>query len=194
MKGFIKQTAATLWFSAALFTLLGCYHYRDVVDPCYPERYNSMARHSVREMHNAQADKGHLLDHTIWSNDFDGKKLKPSGIERLRYVSHREPAPLLMKVYLQTVTIPFDPKRPAEDQIKERDTLNEARIESIKAFLATQTSEDRNTTYEIKVHEYAQPTYPAEWSVEALEVSRKNIRDAKLQTFIIPASQGGATK
>src|SRR5438309_1358746 len=99
MKGFIKKTAAALGLMAGLFTFLGCQHYREVVDPCWPERYNSMAAGSVREVHNAQAYKGHTLNQTIWNDDFDGDKLKPSGMTRLKYIAHREPVALIMKVF-----------------------------------------------------------------------------------------------
>ena len=55
MKGFIRQTAVGCCFGAVLFTLAGCYTYRNLVDPCWPERYSSMARHSVRDISNAHA-------------------------------------------------------------------------------------------------------------------------------------------
>lgn len=195
MKGFIKQTAVTFGFGTALFTLLGCYHYREIVDPCWPERYNAMARHSVREMFNAQADKGHILDHTVWGNDFEGRVLKPSGIERLRYMAHREPVPMLMKVYLQNAIIPYDAKKSAQEQINAREALNRDRIQAIEAFLATQRSEVRPTAYEILIHDYVQPTYPAEDAINAIDNSSRNIKGAKLQTFEIPGeSTGGSSK
>ncbi len=40
MKGFIAKTVTTVGLSGAV---LGCY-YRDIVDPCYPQRYEYAAR------------------------------------------------------------------------------------------------------------------------------------------------------
>ena len=66
MKGFIKQTVAGC-LSASLVSLVGCSCYRDLVDPCWPQRYNMQASASINEMHGAQADKGHILDQTVWN-------------------------------------------------------------------------------------------------------------------------------
>ena len=40
MKGFIPRTA--LGLSLGLMSLAGCAYYREVVDPCWPQRYNAM--------------------------------------------------------------------------------------------------------------------------------------------------------
>src|SRR6516164_5354549 len=95
MKGFIKHAAALSCFGAGLFALLGCGHYRELVDPCWPERYNSMASNSVREMSIAQSDMGHKLDQTIWNYHFDmgTDNLNAEGRERLLYLSRRQPVP-----------------------------------------------------------------------------------------------------
>jgi hypothetical protein len=194
MKGFIKQTAATLCFSASLLTVLGCYHYRDIVDPCWPERYNSIAAHSVREIHNAQSDKGHLLDQTIWSDDFDGAKLKPSAIARLERIAHLEPVPLLLKVYLQDAKLPYDAKKAPEEQIDAREILNQARARAIQAYLATQRSELRPTAYEVLVHDYVQPTYRSAWTQRALENFEKNLKSGTPQPFTVPSGGSGTGK
>ena len=46
MNGFIPRTV--LGLSTSLLLLAGCAAYRDVVDPCWPERYDSMARHGLK--------------------------------------------------------------------------------------------------------------------------------------------------
>lgn len=117
MKGLIKRTAAGLALSAGLCSLSGCVLYRQVVDPCYPERYNYQARMSVRDTFNAQAQRGHLLDQTIWSHHFekdpntnedrvlrDGKTkeeivvLTAGAKEHLKYIAFRQPVadPVIM--------------------------------------------------------------------------------------------------
>src|SRR5262245_54336308 len=70
MNGFIKKTA-TLFVGVGLTSLVGCCCYPDLVDPCWPERYNTQARHSVIHTTNAQAHNGHVLDQTVWNWYFD---------------------------------------------------------------------------------------------------------------------------
>src|SRR5579862_3305478 len=98
MKGFITQFAAGSLLSAGVFVVAGCSHYRDVVDPCWPDRYDKIARDSVHEMTNAQADKGHLLDQTVWNWHFEKDKadgptanLSGAGIAALQIISRRTP-------------------------------------------------------------------------------------------------------
>jgi len=112
MNGFIKKSVAGLAISAGLSSLGGCVLYRQVVDPCYPERYTSMARMSVKDTFNAQAQRGHTLDQTIWGHHFekDGKtgddvlvkdaKTKEERVtltagakEHLKYIAFRQPTP-----------------------------------------------------------------------------------------------------
>jgi len=119
MNGFIKKTAAGLLVSAGLSSLGGCVLYRQIVDPCYPERYNYQARSSVREVANAQANAGHTLDQTVWEYFFDKDPrtgedlvtkdaktkdafvtLTPGGKEHLRYIALRPPVPDPV-IYLQ---------------------------------------------------------------------------------------------
>ena len=97
MKGFIPRTA--LGLALCLSSLAGCAYYREIVDPCWMERYDFQARSSVNEMNNAQAYNGHVLDQTIWNYDFEHDPktgaptdvLNPAGIERLKYLSRRRP-------------------------------------------------------------------------------------------------------
>ena len=116
MKGFIKQTVAICCFGAGLFTVLGCTAYRDVVDPCWPERYNSMAAHSVRQMSMAQTAQGHKLEQTIWSTFFevdpktgDGTGiLNDAGKETLRIISRKELLEQVWRVHEDTDTRAID--------------------------------------------------------------------------------------
>ena len=77
MKGFIPRTALGLGLS--LFTLAGCAAYRDIVDPCWPERYNYMARQEVKEGFAPQVQNGHVLDQTVWNYHFEAKKTGEPG-------------------------------------------------------------------------------------------------------------------
>lgn len=167
MKGFIKQTAVVSCFGAAVFTLLGCTHYRNLVDPCWPERYTSIARQSVRDMHGAQEAQGHMLDQTVWNYHFraDGKGdgtaiLNEGGEEFLRNIARRQPHPDF-NLWLQ---YPHDVKDAAQ-----RNNLIEMRKTAIRNFLTTHTLVGNGAGYHIAVHDMLPPTYPAQWSTNAVK-------------------------
>jgi hypothetical protein len=164
MKGFIKHAATGICFSAALMPFVGCYHYRELVDPCWPERYNSIARQSVRDITNAQADKGHVLDQTIWNWHFrvDEKTgaatdlLNPAGIEQLKYISRRLPVPD-SQLYLQNAQdIAYDGKADPVNFVKARQQLNDRRVASIQRVLATQVFSG-TAGYSVAIHDFAPP-------------------------------------
>lgn len=164
MKGFIKQAAALAGFGALLFTVLGCAHYRELVDPCWPYRYNAQARSSVREISIAQSDMGHKLDQTIWNHHFDSgtDRLTSAGREHLLYLSRRLPTPDY-NVWLQF----------PHDVVKDRDVLIAKRKDAIKSFLSTQTQAGDGGAYQIAVHDHAVPTYPSEYNKSAQDQIEK---------------------
>jgi hypothetical protein len=113
MNGFIKKTVASLCLGGSLATLAGCLKYKELVDPCYPERYSSQSREAVHDFKDVQAAQGHKLDQTVWHYHFETEtdlktgepvptaKLHPLGIQHLDYLARRRPHPD-PKVYLQT--------------------------------------------------------------------------------------------
>jgi hypothetical protein len=183
MNGFIKRSAAVLCLGAGLLTLIGCHAYRNVVDPCWPERYNYEARASVRDMHNVQAYKGHILNQTVWSDDFEGDKLTQGAKAKLQYIAHREPMAAVMKVFLQTANV--------EDPAM-RDNLNGQRRKAVLAYLETQRAPGQNTLYEVDVHTYVQPTFLSEWSLKSLMNVEKNFQSGQPQVFVSPTVGGGS--
>lgn len=164
MKGFIKHAATGICFSAALIPFVGCYHYRELVDPCWPERYNGMARQSVRDISNAQADQGHILDQTVWNWHFKADEktggatdeLNAAGIEHLKYISRRLPAPDT-QLYLQNAQdIAYDGKADPQTFVKTRQQLNDRRIAAIQRVMATQTFSGAGN-FTVAVHDFAPP-------------------------------------
>src|SRR5947207_405506 len=124
MKGFIKKTVAGCVLGTGLLSLGGCHEgsYRDLVDPCWPERYNAQARHTTRDVFDVQAANGHVLDQTVWNYffEFDPKtggptdKLTIGGMEHLKYLARRRPCPD-PRIFVQTAqelpggaTVPLD--------------------------------------------------------------------------------------
>ncbi|MCI0641401.1 MAG: hypothetical protein L0Y72_08730 [Gemmataceae bacterium] len=144
MNGFIQKTLAGLALGTGLTALGGCHCYRELVDPCWPERYSAQARSSVREAFNAQAHNGHVLDQTVWNYHFetDAKggptdKIHPGGMEHLNYLARRRPAPD-PRIYLQT----------SWDK-----NLDDARANAVKMYLAKRNP---GVSFEVAVHDPAE--------------------------------------
>src|SRR5436309_10856752 len=94
MKGFIAKALAEGCLTGAA-AAGGCAQYRNVVDPCYPQRYECTARKEVLEAFGPQVQNGHILDQTIWNYHFvEGTdKLTAGGYDFLDYLVRRRPAP-----------------------------------------------------------------------------------------------------
>jgi hypothetical protein len=143
MNGFITRTVVGLTLGASLSLLAGCACYRNAVDPCWPERYNALARSTVTQATNAQAWNGHIMDQTIWdyyfSTDKEGKAtdvLNPAGMEHLHYLARRRPVPDL-HIFLQTAQdVPYTPGS-ADKTITARAELDQKRIVAIQGYLQT---------------------------------------------------------
>ena len=93
----------------------GCYEYKELVDPCYPMRYEYMARKEVQAAFAAQVNRGHMLDQTVWNYHFDAgtDRLNAMGLDHLASLARRLPQPdtLLFVQTAQDVTyerIPSD--------------------------------------------------------------------------------------
>lgn len=137
MKGFINKMVAVLGFVGTLASMGGCEHYRDIVDPCYPERYWYQSRQNVHAAFAPQVKNGHVLDQTVWNYHFeDGTdKLTTGGQERLKYVARRRPMPDPM-IFVQTAQdLTYNPDKPEEYTAKRND-LDARRVASVKKFLA----------------------------------------------------------
>src|SRR5436305_105569 len=101
-----KMRAAALLAVAVTGGLgsVGCVHndggkgvagdaYRKWGDPCYPERYNHMARAEVLAPFAQQVYNGHVLNQTIYNWYFEAgtDKLTPAGIEKLNSIARTRP-------------------------------------------------------------------------------------------------------
>jgi hypothetical protein len=153
MKGIINKTILMFCVPAGLAWTCGCESYRDVVDPCYPNRYEFASRQEVNAAFAPQVNNGHVLDQTVWNCYFEPgtDKLTPGGMEHLAYIGRRRPCPD-PAVYLQTAQdIPYDPSAP--DKFGElRASLDNKRIQAVQNYLNAQTS-GRHTTFDVVVHD-----------------------------------------
>lgn len=152
MNGFITQrTMLAICLSSGLAASTGCYCYNNLVDPCYPQRYNFAARREVCAALAPQVQNGHVLDQTMWTWYFDpveeGKpaQLNPAGKEHLTYLLRRRPAPDPV-IYLATAT---DPEGRAD--------IDNKRIQAIENYIAAETA-GRSLNFQIVVHNPAEPS------------------------------------
>lgn len=90
-------------------------HYRNWVDPCWPERYNAVARAEVMAPFANQVHNGHVLNQTVWNWYFETEmvtdsydravlmptdRLNSAGMAKLDSLARARPAPD-PKIYLQ---------------------------------------------------------------------------------------------
>lgn len=160
----LRRTLTGLMFGAGSLSLVGCTAYRQHVDPCWPERYDNLARQTVRATFDAQSANGHVLDQTIWNWDFetDDKgnptdKLTLAGQDRLKYLIRRRPIPD-GKVYLQTAN-----DLPTTTDIAlypgKRQELDSARIATVQRYLnAYMAGRATPVNFDIAVHD-PEPVY-----------------------------------
>jgi len=169
MNGFIKRTTLLAWRGTAMTAVAfvvaagaGCVQYRDLVDPCYPERYEFAARKEVHEGFVPQVQNGHILDQTIWNWMFyPGKEqLHPSGMEHLTYLIRRRPAPDAVIYLASSQDIAYDPAAP-EKFVAARNDLNQRRKVAIEKYVAAQAA-DRGLKFEVMIHDPAEPALPGE--------------------------------
>ncbi len=164
MKGFIAKAVGGLCLSGGMLTAVGCCpYYHNVVDTCYPERYNNMARNEVNEGMIAQIHNGHALDQTLWNAQFETgekgptAKLTAGGRDRLVYLVRRRPAPDTV-VYIQTAQdISYDGD--VDKYVKAREELNRDRVASVQKFLNAEAA-GTGMNFTVLVHNPADPGIP----------------------------------
>jgi hypothetical protein len=158
MNGIIARAVAVAGLLGSVAGLVGCRDYKELVDPCYPDRYNWQAQETVCELLGTQINNGHILDQTVWNSHFEtGKaKLTKGGQDYLDRLIRRRPHPDPV-IYLATAhDITYIPDAPVEVYVQARRKLDLERIESIQKYLAAQTA-GRNLSFQIYVHDPDQP-------------------------------------
>jgi hypothetical protein len=154
MKRIVTKALTAASLSGVLAASGGCLeHYRNVVDPCYPDRYECTARLEVLGAFGPQVQNGHVLDQTLWNYQFDegSDKLNAQGYDRLDYLVRRRPAPDT-HIFLATARdLKFDPTNPDAYTDARRD-LDSRRIIAIQRYLAAQTA-GRPMEFEVVVHD-----------------------------------------
>jgi hypothetical protein len=130
------------------------------VDPCYPERYNYVARQEVISGFAPQVQNGHILDQTVFNYQFEqgSDKLTEGGRDQIDTLVRRRPFPD-PRIFLATARdFNYDPANPeAYDRVR-RD-LDNRRSVALQKYLSAQTA-GRPTAFEIVLHDPV-PTYEA---------------------------------
>jgi len=153
MNGFISKTVVALGLVSGM-AAGGC-HYRDIVDPCYPDRYEYMARKEVCEAFTPQVQNGHILDQTLWNYHFEpgAATLTMAGQDKLISLIRRRPCPD-PTIYLATAQdITYDPASP-EKFAEKRCDLDTKRVQEIQKYLTAQTA-GRHLAFQVVTHDPA---------------------------------------
>ena len=128
-------------------------HCEDLIDPCYPERYEYMARQEVHAALAPQMHNGDVLDRTVWNYHFEpgSDKLTVGGQDQLKYLLRQRPCPQPV-VFLQTAEdLSYDPAMP-EKYVLARAELNHKRIQAVQNFLVSYSSGAANH-FQVVVHD-----------------------------------------
>jgi hypothetical protein len=183
MNGFMKKGFAGL-LMAGVLSSMGCWggeHYRNLVDPCWPERYEAQARQEVIQAFTPQVMNGRILDQTIWNYHFEPGKpeLHPGGKDKLDQLIQTRPQPDGV-IYLATAR-DIELKRDADGKVEDdpskfadlRRDLNTRRIISIQRYIAAQTA-DRPVDFEIRIHDPAPVNIASVSASRAISIQRFN--------------------
>jgi hypothetical protein len=155
MNGFIAKTVTVVGLAGISLVGAGCYTYDDLVDPCYPERYEFAARQEVKAAFAPQVGNGHILDQTVWNYHFETGTavLTQGGRDHLAYLARRRPCPDTC-IYLQVAQdIPYDAAAP-EKFTAARIELDGKRIQAVEDYLNAQTA-GRNLVFTVTRHDPA---------------------------------------
>jgi len=150
MKRYLTHMLAAAGVASPLLT--GC-SFRNLVDPCWPDRYNETARQEVVGAFSPQVQNGHILDQTIWNYMFDNgsDELNGYGKQKLDYFVRQRPAPD-PNLYLQTAhDVAYSSTEPERVGEVRRD-LDLKRVQSIQKYLAAQTV-GRPMSFEVCIHD-----------------------------------------
>lgn len=169
----------------SLVSVTGCYGtYHELVDPCYPERYNCKAREEVNDLRNMQTQNGLMYEQTLFVHHFNpaSEALHPGGVALLQRLANRRPAPETV-VYLQTAqnNYDLDYKKP-EEYASKRKELDEKRKLEVEKFLKMERP-DVNFTVVL--------SNPAKLGISGQEgrAAINNVRSTARGYFMIPGFQ-----
>lgn len=157
MNGFIRKSGTAAYLIGGLSLLAGCYRYGEIVDRCYPQRYNWQAQQEVCEALAPQVNNGHVLDQTVWNWHFErgSSNLTLVGINHLQYLIRRRPQPDPCIYIAAAHDILYNSEAPADLYVQARSKLDQSRVESVQKFVSAETA-GRGLTFQVLVHDPAE--------------------------------------
>jgi hypothetical protein len=194
MKGLIKALAAAC--GAGLLALAGCAgtecSYDNLVDPCYPQRYEAAARREVNEAIAPQMMNGHILDQSVWDDHFEAgtDKLTPGGLEHLKYLARRRPHADPVIFLEQAQDVAYDPAKP-DAYARARAELTNKRLVAIQTFLGAYT-EGAPVGFRVVIHDAAEPGQSAIGVARSVLLSNNSYQGSLATGAASPAGGAGA--
>lgn len=187
MLGRILSKAGLGCAALAVLSVTGCYGtFHEVVDPCYPERYNCKAREEVRAFREMQEANGTAIEQTLYVHYFEPGKasLNDGGIAFLERVSHRRPAPETT-IWIQSAqnTYDLDFTKEAGTIAQKRTDLDNARKALVEQFLKVARPD--------VAFNVVTGANPGREGINALEIATgvRNIRRTARGYYLIPGFQ-----
>ena len=177
MKGFITKGLTTACLAGVLALAGGCELYHNLVDPCYPQRYEYMSRQEANAAMAPQVSNGQVLDQTVWNYHFDSgtDRLNAAGMEHLSYLARRRPAPDAV-VYLQTAQdIAFDANAP--DKFAYAANRSGQSPRAVGSKVLERDHGRAATSFEVAVHDPSNVGLPAASLGGRWQVSRRHTED-----------------
>jgi hypothetical protein len=189
MKGFIAKALCSAGLLAGAFgcNWWGIESYSDLVDPCYPQRYNNEARKEVIAAVAPQMANGHVLDQTVWNSNFEAgtDKLTPGGLAKLGELARRRPAPDPV-VYVQTAQdVPYDTANP-DRFTQARKELDQKRADAVQKYLMAYAG-PRGGSFQVLIHD------PSEVGMSALPAGQTIQRSNAGAVGVLPIGSGTTT-
>ncbi len=152
MKGFVRKALAGAALAGGL-SAVGCEHAQRIVDPCWPERYDYVARREVISAFAPQVQNGHILDQTIYNYQFEPgtDRLTQAGQDQLDVLLRRRPVPD-PRIFLATARdLGYDPGNP-DALASARSDLDNRRAAAVQRYIWAQMA-GRPMPFEIVVHD-----------------------------------------
>lgn len=187
MKGFIAKALCGAGLMSGAFGCWGIESCADLYDPCYPHRYNHVAREEVIGAVSPQMGNGHVLDQTVWNSHFEqgSDKLTPGGLAKLGQLARRRPAPDPV-VYVETAQdIPYNPATP-DKFTQARNDLDQKRSLAVQNYLRAYAG-SRGLAFQVLVHD------PSEVGISAAPAGQSILRSNAAAVGVLPAGAGAGS-
>lgn len=195
----MMRMAAVATLAVAGISAIGCQSTRmqdatdHCVDPCWPQRYNAVAREEVLAPFATQVANGEIIAQTIWNYHFEtaSDKLTPAGIESLDTIVRKRPSPDA-SVFVQTARdIPYDAAK-ADQFAADRAALDAKRIASVKKYLSVQAAA-KGTNFTVVALDPADPAFYARYPGNAIQQLPGQYRPTLNMGGGMGGGAGGAT-